>query len=99
MNNALFSYPVLTFILVTATLIKLTLTQTYIPSLPSITKDLVMQPDGTTYSGSFQPGMSEAITPGPHNPPRLGYIIKTTPNDESHYACHLGGPDGRDLFL
>lgn len=52
--------------------------------LPSIANDLVMLPDGTTYSGSFQPGMSEASAPGPHNPPRLGYIIMTTPNGESH---------------
>jgi len=75
--------------------------------LVSIANDLVMLPDGTTYTGSFQPGMSEASVPGPHNRPRLGYIIMTTPNGNSHVVedntCFPNGlcltPDHSSLIV
>ena len=68
---------------------------------------MIVLDDGTIYSGSHCPGMSEARAPGPHNPPPRGYIMMTTPHGDSTVAvdniCFPNGfclsPDQSSLIV
>jgi sugar lactone lactonase YvrE len=69
--------------------------------------DMVVGPDGTAYAGLFLPGLTEAVPPGPENPPRLGYVMRVcaggaTDLVASRVSFPNGGaitPDGKTYIL